>query len=143
MIKETRISYLLYFFNNSRFKRAMKWRTHCTTLRTVCITKILAFLDSAQNLALKKVRSEIDQDLDTSTIMVQAKYGTRATKLVLSDYCTYSRVPNKHDGMFIYSACKNPVRHAYCGRHAANDTLPMTRSCPLHTSNMCSVSLNS
>ena len=99
----------------------------------------MAFLDSAQNLALKKVRSEIDQDLDTSTIMVQAKYGTRATKLVLSDYCTYSRVPNKHDGMFIYSACKNPVRHAYCGRHAANDTLPMTRSCPLHTS-MCSVS---
>ena len=41
----------------------------------------------------------------------------------------YSRVPNKHAGMLIYSASKNPVRHAYCGRHAANDTLPMTRSC--------------
>ena len=52
----------------------------------------------------------------------------------------YSRVPNKHAGMLIYSASKNPVRHAYCGRHAANGTLPMTRSCPLHTSNMCSVS---
>ena len=42
--------------------------------------------------------------------------------------------------MLIYSAGKNLVRHAYCGRHAANDTLPMTRSCRLHTSNVCSVS---
>ena len=33
----------------------------------------------------------------------------------------YSRVPNKHAGMLIYSASKNPVRHAYCGRHAANE----------------------
>ena len=37
MIKETRISYLLYFFNNSRFKRGMKWRTHCTIL--ICKNK--------------------------------------------------------------------------------------------------------
>ena len=37
----------------------------------------------------------------------------------------YSRVPNKHASMLIYSASKNPVRHAYCGRHAANGTLPM------------------
>ena len=51
----------------------------------------------------------------------------------------YSRVRNKHAGMLIYSASKNPVRHAYSGRHTANDTLPMTRLCRLHTSNVCSV----
>ena len=52
----------------------------------------------------------------------------------------YSLVPNKHAGMLIYSGSKNQVRHAYSGWHAANDTLQMTRSCRLQTSNVCSVS---
>ena len=66
-------------------------------------------------------------------------HGDRFTVIKHIFLCKDSRVRNKHAGMLIYSTSKNQVRHAYCGRHTANDTLPVTLSCRLHTS-VCLVS---
>ena len=48
-IIETRISYPLYFFNNSRLKRGMKWRTHCI-LTIACVYQLFDNIYSIRQL---------------------------------------------------------------------------------------------